>query len=140
MPRTHRTICNHGLRSGVSIGTGSRQEPHFKMVGTATASSVELLVLLLHISRVESMTICATKSQIKSKITRICQKIRKMIFQDDNARPHFSRTVKEMLEMLGWNVLPHPLYSLDFAPSEYYLFRFMQNYLSDQHFSSFEDI
>jgi len=40
----------------------------------------------------------------------------KIILLHDNVRPH---VVKKYLEMLKWNVLPHPLYSPDIAPSDY---------------------
>ncbi|UYV65578.1 SETMAR [Cordylochernes scorpioides] len=42
----------------------------------------------------------------------------KVIYQHDNARPHVAKVVKETLEALQWDVLPHPLYSPDIAPSE----------------------
>jgi len=43
------------------------------------------------------------------------------------------------LEALNWNVLSHPLYSPDIAPSDYYLFRSMTYGLSEQRFHSYED-
>ena len=42
----------------------------------------------------------------------------KVILQHDNARPHVARPVKTYLEMLKWEVLPHPPYSPDAAPSD----------------------
>ena len=47
-----------------------------------------------------------------------------MIMQD-NARPHVAAPVKTYLETLKWEVLPHPPYSPDIAPSDYHLFRSM---------------
>lgn len=41
----------------------------------------------------------------------------KVIFQHDNARPHVHKSVKETLESFKWELLPHPLYSPDIAPS-----------------------
>ncbi|UYV70361.1 hypothetical protein LAZ67_7002670 [Cordylochernes scorpioides] len=41
----------------------------------------------------------------------------------DNARPHVAKIVKETLEALQWDVLPHPPYSPDIAPSDYHIFR-----------------
>ncbi|UYV60657.1 hypothetical protein LAZ67_1001770 [Cordylochernes scorpioides] len=45
----------------------------------------------------------------------------KVIYQHDNARPHVAKVVKETLEALQWDVLPHPLYSPDIAPSDYHM-------------------
>ena len=56
----------------------------------------------------------------------------KVILLHDNARPH-AAPVKIYLETLNWEVLPHPPYSPDIAPSDYYLFRSMAHGLSEQH-------
>ncbi|GFV42526.1 histone-lysine N-methyltransferase SETMAR [Trichonephila clavipes] len=37
---------------------------------------------------------------------------------------------QQKLNALGWEVLGHPPYSPDIAPSDYYLFRSLQNYLT----------
>ena len=47
---------------------------------------------------------------------------------------------KNHLETLKWEVLPHPPYSPDIAPSDYYLFRSMAHGLAEQQFRSYEDI
>jgi len=47
----------------------------------------------------------------------------KVILLHDNARPHVAKVIKKYLETLKWDVLPHPPYSLDIAPSDYWLFR-----------------
>ncbi|UYV76574.1 hypothetical protein LAZ67_14001221 [Cordylochernes scorpioides] len=63
----------------------------------------------------------------------------KVIYQHDNARPHVAKVVKETLEALQWDVLPHPLYSPDIAPSDYHMFRSMTHGLAEQHFTSYEE-
>ena len=68
------------------------------------------------------------------------QRHEKVILQHDNARPHVVKPVKTYLETLKWEVLPHPPYFLDIAPSDYYLFRSMAHGLADQQFRSYEDI
>ncbi|UYV68879.1 hypothetical protein LAZ67_6001426 [Cordylochernes scorpioides] len=63
----------------------------------------------------------------------------KVIYQHDNALPHVAKVVKETLEALQWDVLPHPLYSPDIAPSDYHMFRSMTHGLAEQHFTSYEE-
>jgi hypothetical protein len=41
---------------------------------------------------------------------------------------------------LGWEVLPHALYSPDLAPSDYHLFRLLQHHLADTHFKTVEEV
>ena len=71
------------------------------------------------------------------KRPRYEQRHEKVILQHDNARPHVSKPVKTYLETLNWEVLPHPPYSPDIAPSYYYLFRLMVHGLADQQFRSY---
>ena len=59
-----------------------------------------------------------------------------MILQHDKARPHIAQLVETYLEKLKWQVLPHPPYSPDIAPPDYYLFRSMAHGLADQQFRS----
>ncbi|KAG5318765.1 MOS1T transposase, partial [Pseudoatta argentina] len=54
-------------------------------------------------------------------------------------RPHVAKPVKTYLETLKWEVLPHPLYSPDIAPSDFHLFRSMAHGLADRRFHSYEE-
>jgi len=47
-----------------------------------------------------------------------------VLFQQDNVKPHTAnRTAEKIVELEGIELLPHPAYSPDLAPSDYYLFR-----------------
>ncbi|KAG5319282.1 MOS1T transposase, partial [Pseudoatta argentina] len=63
----------------------------------------------------------------------------KVILLHDNARPRVAKPVKTYLETLKWEVLPHPLYSPDIAPSDFHLFRSMAHGLADRRFHSYEE-
>ena len=63
-----------------------------------------------------------------------------IIFHHANARPHVAIPVKNYLENSEWEVLPHPLYSPDLAPSDYHLFRSMQKALTGIWFTSEQGI
>lgn len=64
----------------------------------------------------------------------------KVILLHDNAPSHTAKDVKAEIKALGWEVLPHPPYSPDLAPSDYHLFSSMGHALSEQHFDSYEEV
>ena len=60
-----------------------------------------------------------------------------VIFHQDNARPHTaSLTSKKISDELKWELLPHPPYSPDLAPSDYHLFRSLEHYLRTKKFDN----
>ncbi|GBP41573.1 Mariner Mos1 transposase [Eumeta japonica] len=75
---------------------------------------------------------------LKEKRSEYSKRHDKLILLHDNARPHVAKPVKTYLGMLKWDVLPHPPYSPDIAPSDYHLFRSMAHGLTDQKFTSYE--
>ena len=53
---------------------------------------------------------------------------RGFIFHQDNATPHTSSVIRKKLLELGWEVMPHPPYGPDPAPSDFHLFSSLQNH------------
>ena len=51
-----------------------------------------------------------------------------IILLHENARPHAAHLTSEAIAKMGWEVLPHPSYNPDLAPSDYHLFRFVKDY------------
>ena len=64
----------------------------------------------------------------------------KVILLRDNAPSHTAKPVKETIEAFSWGILSHAAYSPDLAPSDYYLFASMGHALSDQRFTSYENV
>ena len=64
----------------------------------------------------------------------------KVILLQDNAPSHTAKTVKETIEAFSWEILSHAAYSPDLAPSDYCLFASMGHALSDQRFTSYENV
>ncbi|CAK9801115.1 Mariner Mos1 transposase [Anthophora plagiata] len=54
--------------------------------------------------------------------------------------PHTSLATRTKLLELGWEVMSHPPYSPDLAPSDYHLFRSLQNFLNGKNFSNNDDL
>ena len=76
---------------------------------------------------------------MKEKPTELSIRIG-VIFHQDNTRPHTSLVTHKKLLDTGWEVMPHTPYSLDLAPSDYYLFRSLQNHLNGKIFDSNEAV
>lgn len=53
-----------------------------------------------------------------------------------NTRPHTYLVTRQTLLELGWHLMSHPLYSPGPAPSDYYLFRFLQNSFNRKNFTN----
>ena len=49
-------------------------------------------------------------------------------------------TMDKIKKLHGIEFLPHPPYSPDMAPSDYYLFRSMAHFLTGRQFKDFEDV
>ncbi|UYV79437.1 hypothetical protein LAZ67_17002609 [Cordylochernes scorpioides] len=64
------------------------------------------------------------------------EKHNNLILQHDNAPAHNATVVKNTIKDLGWELLPHPLYSSELAPSNYHLFTSLGHALKNQEFSN----
>jgi len=65
---------------------------------------------------------------------------KRVIIQHDNARPHTSKKTQEKMKDLEISALPHPAYSPDITPLDYYLFRSMAYFLRGRCFQSAEEL
>jgi [histone H3]-lysine36 N-dimethyltransferase SETMAR len=74
------------------------------------------------------------KAAIKNKRPGLLT--RGVLLLHDNARPHTARLTLEAINNLGFELLPHPPYSPDLAPSDYHLFGPMKKALGGQKFAS----
>jgi len=62
------------------------------------------------------------------------------IVHADNARPHTARISQEFLQSSGLRGAPHPPYSPDLAPSDFFLFGYVKNLLQGQSFATAADL
>ena len=62
------------------------------------------------------------------------------ILLQDNAGPHRKREVLQTLDTWSWELLPHPPYSPDLSPCDFFLFPRVKNQIRGQHFSSEQEV
>jgi histone-lysine N-methyltransferase SETMAR len=68
------------------------------------------------------------------------KRTRSLMVHADNARPHTSRASLEYLEANGMEKAPHPPYSPDLAPSDFFLFGHAKRMLCGSAFGSSEEL
>ena len=79
----------------------------------------------------------STLKTLKARLRRV-RSGRDSILQHDNVRPHTSRQTQNALAQLKLPALPHPAYSQDLAPSDYFLFLQLKKHLKGNHYDSDE--
>jgi len=81
--------------------------------------------------------------ELKTAIEQKCSEIanrKGVVFHQDNARPHVSLITRQKLLELCLDVLSHPPYLPDLAPSDFHLFRSLQNSLNGKSFNSLVEV
>ncbi|XP_014489314.1 PREDICTED: histone-lysine N-methyltransferase SETMAR-like [Dinoponera quadriceps] len=83
-------------------------------------------------------------SQLVKSMPAIDQKLLQLAnrkgvtFHQNNVKQQVSLMTRQKLLQLGWDVLLRPKYNSDLAPSDYHLFRALQNNLNNKTFSSLD--
>ncbi|GFR76597.1 transposase [Elysia marginata] len=77
-------------------------------------------------------------SQVKSAINEQRPKVStsRTLLLHDNAGPHKARDTTQSLRELGIQVLPHPAYSLDLAPCDFWFLPILKDWLAGRKFDS----
>lgn len=96
--------------------------------------------LLPHNATITAAYYCSQLQKLSAELERVRAGHGKILFLHDNARPHTAKSTRQKLLELGWEVLPHPPYSPDLAPSDYHLFRSLQNNLQGKKFDDREEL
>lgn len=102
---------------------------HFELLESGKTVNAELYSMQLE------RVLEALRSRYPSLVNR-----KRVILQQDNAKPHTSKVTLQKIEELQFDLLPHPAYSPDLAPSDYHLFRSMAHFLRGKFFASVDDV
>ena len=78
------------------------------------------------------------KEDIKNK--RRVHQSEGVILHHGNARPHTAAQTVQTINNLGWELLPHPPYSPDLAPSDFHLFGPMKEFTRGTKFESDNEV
>ena len=118
----------------------------FKVV--ASARKVLLTILwdmegIVHIEfweqgkTIDSERYVSTLRALKGRLKRVGQdKVKDVFIQHDNARPPTIRQTQCALQQLEFPTIPHPPYSPDLAPSDFFLFPLLQKHLKGNHYET----
>ena len=89
-----------------------------------------------HVHTVKSASYCTILTKLRAPIRRKRPGLltKGMLLLHENARPHSANQTTAMLRSFKWQVLQHPPYSPDLAPSDFHLFGPLKQHLSVERF------
>jgi histone-lysine N-methyltransferase SETMAR len=90
-----------------------------------------------HGENVNSASYCEALLKLQDAIRRKRpgKLAREVLLRHDNARPHTARATQGRFQELQWEILEHPPYSPDLAPSDYHLIGALKRHLGSKRFT-----
>ena len=85
---------------------------------------------------INSNSYCVTLTKLKNRIQRIWPTFTRFLLHHDNTRPHCRAQTNEKIERLNFEFIPHPSYSSDLTPADFYLFPKLKEEFKGSHFNS----
>jgi transposase len=89
---------------------------------------------------VNSARYIETIKNLRRRVCRVRRSTSPILLLHDNARPHTVRSMIDALEMLKFEVLSHPPYNPDLAPSNFHFFPHLKRDLKETHFTSYDEV
>lgn len=77
---------------------------------------------------------------LRKKRPALAEDLSKVILHQDNAPAHRAHSTQVEIDLLGFELLPHPPYSPDLAPMDFAVFPFIKSLLRGQRFADFTDL
>ena len=86
------------------------------------------------------MQICSTNWELWSVKNAEVNSPKGFLLQQNNARVHTCKIAMDTIERNGYELIPHPAYSPDLAPSDYFPFPNLKKDIRGRHFRSNEEV
>ena len=99
------------------------------------AKGVIMLDFLAKRSAITGVYYTNLLDQLRTAIRKLSKGV---LLQQDNARVHTSKVAMDAVERNGYELIPHPAYSPDLAPSDFFLFPNLKKDIRGLHFRSDE--
>lgn len=103
---------------------------------------VILVDFLPHGTSINAVRYCETLDRLRNAIKRKRPGLLSsgVLLLHDNATPHSSAKTQDWLARYNWEVVEHPAYSPDLAPSDFHLFGPLKQELSGRHFTTDDEL
>ncbi|GFY08396.1 histone-lysine N-methyltransferase SETMAR [Trichonephila clavipes] len=134
---SNSTVYDHLKGLGLSSKSSMYGFPMFsqrEICVAALTSAIRFSNLLPDNATINSEVYCHQLDKLNEALQQKRSELinrKGVVFHQDNARPPTSLVTRQKLLQLEWDTMPHPPYSPDLAPSDYHLFRSLQNFLDD---------
>ena len=128
------------------VGPGSPRPKKFKTQPSAgkvmttvfwDAKGVIMLDFLPNRSTITGVYYANSLDQLKNAEVN---SLKGVLLQQDNARVHTCKVAMDAVERNGYELIPHPAYSPDLAPSDFFLFPNLKKDIRGLHFRSDEEV
>ena len=134
-----------------SVGPGSPRPKKFKtqpsagMVMATVFWDAQGVIMMDFLAKKSTITVAYYANLLDQLRTVIHEKRRGklskgILLQQDNVRVHTCKIAMDAVERNGYELIPHPAYSPDLAPSDYFLFPNLKKDIRGRHFRSNEEV
>ena len=138
-------------QSRQSAGPGSQRPKKFKTQSSAGKVMATVfwdpqgVIMLDFLVKKSTITVAYYANLLDQLRTLICEKrwgklSKGILFQQDNARVHTCKIAMDAVERNRYELIPHPTYSPDLAPSNYFLFPNLKKDIRGRHLRSNEEV
>lgn len=131
---------------GKDPGTTAKLDLHPKRLLMTVWWNSRGIIHLSYLPHGQTITAAVYSSQIQEVHQKLLQthpalvNRKGVVLLQDNARPHTASMTRATLKDVGWEILPHPPYSPDISPCDYYLFLSLSNFLASKRFSTDDEL